>query len=69
MRALLPITAGLALLLTSCATTGELAPRHAPSGLATPLPQADFAAYVSGRSSQHREQQGVVYADSSSRRE
>jgi len=46
MRALLPITAGLALLLTSCATTGELAPRHAPSGLATPLPQADFAAYV-----------------------
>src|SRR5687767_1647215 len=46
MRALLPITAGLTLLLTSCATTGELAPRHAPSGLATPLPQADFAAYV-----------------------
>jgi esterase/lipase len=46
MRALLPITAGLTLLLTSCATTGELEPRHAPSGLATPLPQADFAAYV-----------------------
>jgi esterase/lipase len=38
--------AGLAVLLAACATPGELEPRHAPSGLPTPLPQADFAAYV-----------------------
>jgi hypothetical protein len=38
--------AGLAALLAACAAPGELEPRHAPSGLRTPLPQADFAAYV-----------------------
>jgi esterase/lipase len=36
----------LAALLAACAAQGELEPRHAPSGLSTPLPQADFAAYV-----------------------
>lgn len=49
MRELSPIMTGALLLtlLTACATAqGELAPRHAPSGLETPLPQADFAAYV-----------------------
>ncbi|HSA82626.1 MAG TPA: alpha/beta fold hydrolase [Geminicoccaceae bacterium] len=44
MRAL--PAAGLAALLAACAAQGELEPRHAPSGLPTPLPQADFAAYV-----------------------
>lgn len=34
------------MLLTSCAPQGELEPWHAPSGLATPLPAADFAGYV-----------------------
>jgi esterase/lipase len=38
--------AGLAALLAACAAQGELEPRHAPSGLRMPLPQADFAAYV-----------------------
>ena len=37
---------GVAALLGACATQGELEARHAPSGLPTPLPQADFAAYV-----------------------
>ncbi len=37
---------GLGLLLAGCATQGELGPRHAPSGLETPLPSRDFAAYV-----------------------
>ena len=40
------LAAGLAVLLTSCAPRGALEPRHAPSGLATPLPTADFALYV-----------------------
>ncbi len=38
--------AGLALLLAGCAAQGKLEPRHSPSGLPTPLPQADFAAYI-----------------------
>ena len=38
--------AGLAALLAACAAQGEFEPRHAPSGLPTPLPQADFTAYI-----------------------
>jgi alpha-beta hydrolase superfamily lysophospholipase len=38
--------AGFAALLAACAAQGELGPRHAPSGLPTPLPQADFATYI-----------------------
>ncbi len=37
---------GLALLLAGCAAEGKLEARHIPSGLSTPLPQADFAAYI-----------------------
>ncbi len=37
---------GLALLLAACAAEGKLEARHAPSGLETPMPVADFAAYV-----------------------
>jgi esterase/lipase len=37
---------GLTLLLAACAAEGKLEPRHAPSGLQTPLPEAHFAAYV-----------------------
>ena len=37
---------GLALLLAACAPRGELEPRHAPSHLEMPSPQADFGAYV-----------------------
>ena len=39
-------SAGLALLLAGCAAQGKLEARHAPSGLSTALPQADFAAYI-----------------------
>jgi hypothetical protein len=45
VRGALP-AAGLALLLAACAAEGKLEPRHAPSGLETPLPEADFAAYI-----------------------
>ena len=38
--------AGLALLLAACAAEGTLEAQHAPSGLETPLPTVDFAAYV-----------------------
>ncbi len=37
---------GLALLLAACAAAGKLEARHAPSGLETPLPEADFTAYI-----------------------
>jgi hypothetical protein len=37
--------ATFALALAACASSGEMAPRHAPSTHALPLPSADFAAY------------------------
>jgi hypothetical protein len=45
LRSALPAV-GLALLLAACAAEAKLEPRHAPSGLETPLPAADFAAYI-----------------------
>ncbi len=45
VRSALPAV-GLALLLVACAAKGKLEPRHAPSGLEMPLPEADFAAYI-----------------------
>ncbi len=40
------LAAGVALSLAACAAEGKLEARHAPSGLETPLPGADFGAYI-----------------------
>jgi esterase/lipase len=51
VRSALPAV-GLALLLAACAAEGKLEARHAPSGLETPLPGDDFAAYVEAAKAQ-----------------